>query len=411
VNRLGLAVALVLVGGCTSTSRAPPPDAVLIGALLPYTGSNAALGTNIERSILLAIEQINAAGGVGSRPLYVLFEDTHSDVERGLVSAQRLLNAGVQAILGPEEEALAVALFPLLEERDVVQIAAGMAAPMAQYPTGFWTHGIRVALAGRDLGQATAKYLASTLGQSDVTIVVEDTIENLGFANALAGSLGDAGSTLATLHLSPGEDVSAAVAALLATDAPAKILVTSVAVGAQLVQAWSTSGRGGQWYFAPPFRTAPFLQNVPPDSVELMIGISQAVSPASGKFRQLFEQRWDGDSPSTVAHYYYDATVLLGLAIERTWLDGGAPALPSDVLVQNLVHTSKEGNTFKPAWDEVDKALDWVRAGNEIDYVGVSGPVDLADVGRLGAGLAEFWTIRDGNFVGGDPMLVRVDQF
>ena len=51
------------------------------------------------------------------------------------------------------------------------------------------------------------------------------------------------------------------------------------------------------------------------------------------------------------------------------------------------------------AWDEVGAGLELVRAGQEVNYEGISGPVDLNPYGDVIAPAVELWTIRDDHIV------------
>ena len=70
--------------GATSTSAAR----ITFGATLPLTGDAAAWGKNTQQGIELALEQINASGGVLGRKLEVIYEDTQTLAKEG-VSAYR----------------------------------------------------------------------------------------------------------------------------------------------------------------------------------------------------------------------------------------------------------------------------------------------------------------------------------
>jgi len=74
-------------------------DGIHVGALLPYTGDLAASGPSLERGITLAIEAANRAGGIAGQPLIVDVEDTHSSVDRGRASADRLFARGISALI------------------------------------------------------------------------------------------------------------------------------------------------------------------------------------------------------------------------------------------------------------------------------------------------------------------------
>ena len=138
-----LAVTLLplLPTGCVLPSSHDHSAEIPIGALLPFTGDVAATGTNIERAQILAFENINQAGGVARKSLWLDARDTHSQTRRGLEMARELLAVpGLQALLGPEEEDLALSMVPLIKDAQVVQITGGVTSPIFSTvdDTRFW---------------------------------------------------------------------------------------------------------------------------------------------------------------------------------------------------------------------------------------------------------------------------------
>jgi branched-chain amino acid transport system substrate-binding protein len=73
---------------------------IKIGICGPYVGGSAAMGTSMRDGALLAIDEINASGGVLSRPLEALVRDDRADVEVANAVAQDLIAMGVAASVG-----------------------------------------------------------------------------------------------------------------------------------------------------------------------------------------------------------------------------------------------------------------------------------------------------------------------
>lgn len=70
-----------------ATAVAAAPLSIPIGAVNSLTGRLAAQGTAIHRGILLAVEEANAGGGVGGRPVRLLVQDDEGRPERALAPA------------------------------------------------------------------------------------------------------------------------------------------------------------------------------------------------------------------------------------------------------------------------------------------------------------------------------------
>src|SRR4051812_17239909 len=127
---------------CADDSGKLPPDAIVIGSLLPFTGGEAALGSNLEQAMLLAVEDVNAAGGVHGRPLALISRDSNSGSSRGLDGLLGLLYTDqVRYLIGPEEGDLANEIVSDIKALDVLNVLPGYTAPSVRRSTssgGAW---------------------------------------------------------------------------------------------------------------------------------------------------------------------------------------------------------------------------------------------------------------------------------
>ena len=77
-------------------------EPVIIGSIAPATGNISMFGQSVVNGVRLAIEEINASGGVlGGRPLELVFMDDRGDPTEGVNAYNRLIGSGVKAIIGP----------------------------------------------------------------------------------------------------------------------------------------------------------------------------------------------------------------------------------------------------------------------------------------------------------------------
>jgi len=110
-----LLAAIACAGGEPSapvTPEAPPPAAteVLIGEYGSLTGAEATFGQSTHNGILLAVEEINAAGGVGGKPMRVqTYDDQGKTQEAGSVVARLITEDHVTAVLGEVASSLSLA--------------------------------------------------------------------------------------------------------------------------------------------------------------------------------------------------------------------------------------------------------------------------------------------------------------
>lgn len=94
-----------------------------IGALNPITGGGTPYGPGMQKAILLAVEEVNAAGGAGGRKLEVFAEDTQTKPEAAVLAAKKLIDVNkVQAILGTWSSGVTLAIMPLTDEANIIEM-------------------------------------------------------------------------------------------------------------------------------------------------------------------------------------------------------------------------------------------------------------------------------------------------
>jgi branched-chain amino acid transport system substrate-binding protein len=98
------------------------PKEILVGAIHPVTGPAADIGTACRRAALLAVEDINAAGGIksiGGAKLKLLLGDNAFKEEQGRMEAERVIKEGAVILTGPFSSGVAMAIATLCEQRGV----------------------------------------------------------------------------------------------------------------------------------------------------------------------------------------------------------------------------------------------------------------------------------------------------
>ncbi len=96
---------------------------IKIGLLYSLTGGLSLTETSIHKGAILAVEQVNAAGGVAGRPLVAVTADYASDFTAAPVQAARLLEEErVVACVGGYTSATRVAVLPVVRDADSVLV-------------------------------------------------------------------------------------------------------------------------------------------------------------------------------------------------------------------------------------------------------------------------------------------------
>lgn len=114
-------------GGTTPTPSETPKEAYKVGALFASSGFNQPLGETQPQTVSILVKQINDAGGINGHPLQVIVYDTESDTTKCATLANKLIEQGVVAIIGPTSTGESMAVKPIATQAGVtlVSCAAG----------------------------------------------------------------------------------------------------------------------------------------------------------------------------------------------------------------------------------------------------------------------------------------------
>lgn len=99
---MALAMAAGTLSGCSSTDGGSSTaentgDTIVIGAIGPLTGSAADYGITATNGLKLAVEEVNAAGGVLGKQVVVSYQDDEGDTTKSLNAYNLLMDEGAVA--------------------------------------------------------------------------------------------------------------------------------------------------------------------------------------------------------------------------------------------------------------------------------------------------------------------------
>lgn len=99
------------------------PEPIRIGFLGELTGHSAGLSSSGRDGFLLAIEEINAKGGINGHEVLGLVQDLRMQQEDAIQAVRFLQAQGVQAIIGPMTSQAAVAIVPEINRAKIPTIS------------------------------------------------------------------------------------------------------------------------------------------------------------------------------------------------------------------------------------------------------------------------------------------------
>lgn len=152
-------VGVALVAGLPAGAQEDP---IKIGLVAALSGQSARSGESITRGLTIAIEEINAAGGVLGRPLELVSRDDESNPGRGLVAARELVQReGVAALIGGLDTPVSMAIVPFVNQAQMPFIGPWAAGTPITQNGAEENYVFRVSAVDEYVDEAITEYLVS----------------------------------------------------------------------------------------------------------------------------------------------------------------------------------------------------------------------------------------------------------
>ena len=363
---------------------------LVLGTILPETGDLAYLAPPMTQAVAYAVEQINEAGGVlGQEIPEVIAGDEAGDEAIANQSADRLLAEQVDAIIGAAASGMSLAIIDKVTGAGVVQCSgSNTTATFTDYPDdGFY---VRTAPSDALQGPVLAELIISG-GAQNVAILARADDYGRGLAEAVEAALTEAGATAQSIIYDPNaSNFAAEVQQALSTN-PDAIAVIAFAEGAQVIQSLIEAGfPPEQLYGSDGVRSSDLPGLVDPNNPNVLDGM-QGTAPAPETDEQFIQEFVEatGVQDTIFAPQKFDCVNVVALAAEA------AGSTDPTVFKDFLVDVTREG-TECTSFAECKELL---AAGEDINYQGVSGPLDFIDAGEPGTATYELWTFENGELV------------
>ena len=149
---------------------------LIIGGIGPLTGATAVYGINVKNGAQIAVDEINAAGGVNGYKLELKFQDDEHDPEKSVNAYNKLMDEGMQVLMGTVTSAPCVAVAAVaLEDYMFLLTPSGSAVECVANPNAF-----RICFSDPNQGVGSAGYIAEHKLASKVAVFynVSDVYSN-----------------------------------------------------------------------------------------------------------------------------------------------------------------------------------------------------------------------------------------
>lgn len=312
-----------------STSR----GAWEIGLVFSQTGRLANVGTSQLEGAILAIDEINGAGGIDGLPLSPVIRDDGSDPQRFLRLTDLMLREdGVSVVFGGSSPEARRTAAPMFERRNGLLFYSGLGEGFDFSPNVFCF--------GLIPNQACGRLLRETCGTGDIFIVYRQDMLSRGLRDCLTREIERAGATVAGEAAVSDQpvDIEAAVARVGASNASRLVLAMGAADSVAVLKALSArSERLIIATFGANEKDFAALRNVH-GLLTVSTYCAGVASPVAKAFDAKFARRYGkGTSPNAFSEASYCATCLFALSLEQ------AGSIDSDDVRDALLGMSLRG--------------------------------------------------------------------
>ena len=382
----------------TTAAPAPASDPLILASLMPLSGDLASLGPGIALGAALAVEQINAAGGINGQPVQLIEGDSGCDGAVALTSLNDVIAQGAQGVMGAACSGTSLAILDTAIAAEVVMVSPSNTSPQF---TKIDKKGFYARTAPSDLLQGDV--LASLLvedGVQTVSIISRADSYGRGLAEATAAAFEAAGGTVKTIvyHATDASEFTSEVTAVGKGGADAIVGILFPETGCGVLQpAFEQGLLDTPWYMTDGVKDA---------GLASLCGLGTALDgfkgtapgSAAGEAKAAFEAAYaevsaDGSPTFIFAPQAYDAVMLMAISAAANGVTG--PEIAS-----GLVAASSGGEKCIGV-----ACIALAADGVDVDYVGASGEIELNAVGDPTAATYDIWTTEGDT----NPVLKSVD--
>lgn len=390
---LALVTALLMVlaacgdGGSDDTTTTAAPDTettttagggagggVTIGLLAPLSGELGTFGEIISAGYRAAAEVVNDTGLLECGPITFESADSQTDPEVGRQEAERMISNGAVAIAGPTSDVM-VALVPLAQSEEVVLTSPYAGSTALNELGGDFV--FRTVGPDTNDGIAAAKWISDEAYEA-IAVVTQQEEQQLSAGNAARDALAELGANVVVdQEFTPGEaSYSGVLSTVLAAQPDVIYLAGGQESSLTIINEASQLGYAGDWLFSADLATDETVQAA---GAEILEGVAHTVVSSTDQETEVYQQFVDihmeinGEEPGPFAANAFDGMNLIALAMVAS---GGCDGSS----INSALIDVSSGGTAVTSFEEGARLL---ADGEDIDYQGASGPVDLDDTGSV----------------------------
>lgn len=330
-----------------------------IGGIGPITGGAALYGTNVMNAAQMAVDEINAAGGVNGYQLALNFQDDEHDAEKAINAYNTVKDWGAQMIVGCVTSTPCIAVGEKTHEDNMMMLTpSGSAVKCTQYDNAF-----QVCFSDPNQGAASAQYIGENGLATKVAVIYDssDVYSSGIYESFVKGAEGQSFEIVAAEAFTADNKTDFSVQLQKAKEAGADLVFLPIYYqeSALILTQANSMGYAPKWFSCDGMDGILGVENFDTALAEGVMLLTpfaaDSVDQASKDFTAAYEAKY-GETPNQFAADGYDAVYILKAALEHV------NATPS-------MSVSELGDALKGAMTEITydgvtgKGMTWQATG------------------------------------------------
>jgi branched-chain amino acid transport system substrate-binding protein len=351
-----------------------------IGALNPVTGAGSPYGPGMQKMILAAAEEVNAAGGAAGRRFEVSAEDTQTQPQAAVLAAKKLIEVNrVNAMLGVWSSGESLAVMPLTNDANMLMMNCSGAPALSVPPANAKGYGYRFQATNDRFGRAFAEICAREGYKRPATMAFNNA-SGIGNTEGFARAWKAKGNTVvASVVYEPNQSSYRAELQRVLAAKPDVIVTGSYLADTTIIlREWFQSGADNKWVIPGWAANPELVQALGPQVTEGIFSVESVSNEGAASFTRFDAAYRKAAGQSGLGNAYaamaWDMVIVLALAIEAAGPEADTAAI-----------NAKMREVANPAGTKVYSFIegrDALKSG-KINYEGASSVLDFDQYGDV----------------------------
>lgn len=330
---------------------------IVLGGIGPLTGGAASYGTGVMKGAQLAVDEINAAGGVNGLKFKLNFQDDEHDPEKAVLAYNNLMDNDMQILIGTVTSKPCVAVVAEADTDNIFMITpSASAVESIAAPNAF-----RICFSDPNQGIGAAQYIKENNVAEKVAVIYDSSdVYSAGIYEKFAAKAQEIGLEIATAQAftsSSATDFSVQIQKIKDSGADLLFLPIYYEEAALILEQAHTAALDVKYFGCDGLDG---LISQLGDKAELAEGVmlltpfaADATDEKTVKFTEAYKRANNGEIPNQFAADAYDAVYTVAAAMEKANINDASISVSDlcDALVAVMTEIEVDGVTGKMTWN------------------------------------------------------------